>query len=326
MIRLGILGAARIAKGAIFEPAPGQDGISVHSIASRSLSRAEAMAEEWGVPNIAASYAALISAPDIDAIYIGLPPSEHREWTLAALAAGKHVLCEKPFAMNAAEAAEMEEAARVSGLVLMEAFHYRFHPLFQKLIEIVEGGALGRIRSFHAQFNVPIRYSDSEFRYDPALGGGALMDLGCYPIHWARTLLGREPRVSAATIGLHASGVDEFFEATLDFEEGVTGFVTSSMREDLPRVLDAGLRLTGERGELIVDNPLAPQLGNRVIVKAEDDETEISIDEGTTYEHQLRHFVDLVNGHVDPVLPAGDPTAQMKVLDAIRQFGETSAS
>ena len=228
--------------------------------------------------------------------------------------------------MNAAEAAEMEEAARVSGLVLMEAFHYRFHPLFQKLIEIVEGGALGRIRSFHAQFNVPIPYSDSEFRYDPALGGGALMDLGCYPIHWARTLLGREPRVSAATIGSHASGVDEFFEATLDFEEGVTGFVTSSMREDLPRVLDAGLRLTGERGELIVDNPLAPQLGNRVIVKTEDDETETSIDEGTTYEHQLRHFVDLVNGHVDPLLPAGDSTAQMKVLDAIRQYGETSAS
>ena len=178
MIRLGILGAARIAKEAIFEPAPHQEGLSVQSIASRSRDRAGSLAQEWGVPRVADSYADLIADPEIDAVYIGLPPSEHRQWTLEALRAGNHVLCEKPFAMNAAEAEEMESEAQRLGLVLMEAFHYRFHPLFHRVVELVDSGVLGSIKHIHAHFNVPVRFTATEFRYKAELGGGALMDLG----------------------------------------------------------------------------------------------------------------------------------------------------
>ena len=132
--------------------------------------------------------------------------------------------------------------------------------------------------------------------------------------------------MTGAMLDIHASGVDDSFEARLDFGDDASGFVSASMKEDLPAVLDASIRLIGERGDLIVENPLAPQLGHRLTVQVVGEDMDTTVDGGTTYEHQLRHFVELVNGRVDPLLTAGDPAAQMKVLDAIRRYGESSAS
>lgn len=323
MVRLGLLGAARIATEAILRPAENQDQLIVTTVASRSPTRASTLARDWGVSRIAASYEALIADPEVDAVYIGLPPSEHKHWAMAALAADKHVLCEKPFAMNAEEAELMERSADRKNLVLMEAFHYRYHPLFAQVVELVESGRLGKINHVSAYFNVPVAYGDREFRYQPRLGGGALMDLGCYPIHWVRTVLGREPRILAADLTRHSSGVDESFEATLSFDENVSGTVAASMREGLPSGIDAKLTVGGERGSLTVENPLAPHQGSRILFKTDFDDLDVSIDGDPTYEYQLRHFLGLLSGRVSRLVPFGDATANMRVIDTIRKISSS---
>ena len=132
MIRIGLLGASRVSRYAVIEPAAHIDGIEVHTVAARDAARAAAFAEELAIPHVAADYEALIASDAVDLVYNGLPPSSHARWTIAALEAGKHVLCEKPFAMNATEAQAMVDAAGRTGKILVEAYHYRFHPLFAR--------------------------------------------------------------------------------------------------------------------------------------------------------------------------------------------------
>src|SRR6202043_2465089 len=157
------------------------------AVAARDRSRAEAFAARYSVPTIHDSYEALLADPSLDAVYIPLPNALHAQWTLAALEAGKHVLCEKPFTSNAAQAREVAAAAQGSGLVVMEAFHYRYHPLARRMSELVHGGQLGRIRQVSVAFCFPL-LRRSDIRYDFGLAGGALMDAGCYAVHCLRLL------------------------------------------------------------------------------------------------------------------------------------------
>ena len=198
MIRMGILGAAKIAPKAFIESATRRDDCEIVCVAARDSARASAYAAEHGIPEIAESYEALIARPDIDLIYNALPPHRHADLTIAALEAGKAVLCEKPFAMNAAEARRMVEASRRTGRPLVEAYHYRFHPMFLNVLEQVQSGAIGKLCAIRSEFSVAIKYRPGELRHDPALGGGALMDLGCYALHWARIVAGSEPAVRSA--------------------------------------------------------------------------------------------------------------------------------
>ncbi|MEM9208997.1 MAG: Gfo/Idh/MocA family oxidoreductase, partial [Pseudomonadota bacterium] len=142
-MRIGLLGASRIGVDAIIKPAADVPGVEVCALAARSPARAAEYADEHAIPAIESDYAALVASPDIDLVYNGLPPSEHKSWTIAALRAGKHVLCEKPFALHADEAADMVRAADETGGKLIEAFHYRFHPLFHRVMEIRDSGVLG---------------------------------------------------------------------------------------------------------------------------------------------------------------------------------------
>src|SRR5215470_13213106 len=178
-LRIGILGAARIAPMALIRPARQVPEVSVTAVAARDVDRARAFAKKHGLARVHSSYAELLSDPEIDAIYNPLPNGLHCEWTIKALEAGKHVLCEKPLASNADEAERMVAASTATGRVLVEAFHWRYHPLAGRMKEVVESGQLGAVRHIETDFNIPLVFpNDIRYRYD--LAGGATMDVGCY--------------------------------------------------------------------------------------------------------------------------------------------------
>jgi predicted dehydrogenase len=313
-LRIGILGAARIAPAAVVRPAGANADTVVAAVAAREPERGRAFAREHGIARVFDSYAALIAAPDIDAVYNPLPNGLHGRWTKEALAAGKHVLCEKPFTANAAEAEEIAALAATSDRVVMEAFHYRYHPMTRRAEEIIASGELGELVRVDTAMCFPLpRFSD--IRYDYALAGGALMDAGCYAVHMARVFGGEDPEVVAATAKLRGPHIDRAMSAELRFPSGHTGRVRCSMwSSDLLRI---GARVVGERGELRLLNPVAPQLPRRLSVRSEGGRRTEKISRRSTYAYQLDAFVAAVR-HGEPVLTsAQDAVATMTVIDAI---------
>lgn len=319
MIRFGILGAARIAPDALLHPATRITDVTVSSVAASAVDKAEAFAAEHGIPAVAASYADLVASPDINAVYNALPPNLHEKWSIAALESGKHVLCEKPFAMNAAQARRMVIAATRSRRQLVEAFHYRYHPYFARVLELLSSGIIGNVQHIKAQFDVRIPYSPLEFRHNPMLGGGALMDLGCYPVHWVRHILGSEPRVLRAACERSDKGVDIATHASLKFPNGATADVISSMGDDVERQHYAHVVIDGEKGSLALENPIAPHHGNRIIIDADTRSASETVSGDTTYFYQLSQFAASVNS--GRPLPTGgeDAVRNMQAIDAIYQ-------
>jgi predicted dehydrogenase len=313
-LRFGVLGAAKIAPDALIKPAADSERAEVVAIAARDPERARLFAEEHGIEQVDPSYEALIRNPDIDAVYNPLPASLHAEWTLKALERGKHVLCEKPFAANASEAEQMVAAARESDLILLEAFHYRYHPLADRILEIVASGELGAVHHVEAAFCVPIPDPD-DIRYDLSLGGGATMDLGCYPIHWTRLVMGTEPTVLRAEAREAPAQIDVAMTAELRFPEDVHCEVSCSMAADAG--FQAFLSVTGSKGVLRADNPLVPHLGHRLRVRIDEDEATEQVEGQSTYRHQLEAFVAAVlDGEKQPT-GGQDGIANMRVIDAI---------
>src|SRR5213080_4382910 len=190
-LRVGILGAARIAPMALVKPARRVPEATVLAVAARDPERARRFAARHGIPRVHQSYDALLADPEIDAVYNPLPNALHAPWTIRALAAGKHVLCEKPFAANAAEAEEMARAAERAGRVLVEAFHWRYHPLFARVRAILDAGEIGQVRHLEAHFCIPLPLPN-DIRWRKDLAGGALMDTGCYTVSVLRHLAGAE--------------------------------------------------------------------------------------------------------------------------------------
>lgn len=312
-MRIGALGAARITPAALLEPAAGTSGVEVAAVAARDPERAAVLAEAHGIGRVHDTYAALVGDGELDAVYIALPPSEHARWAVAALEAGRHVLVEKPFARNAAEARTMVDAAARSGLVLMEAFHWRYHPLAARMLELT--GRLGRLHRGEGVFRTEIPEGDIRHRLE--LGGGATMDLGCYPVHWLRTLTGEEPEVTGAVAEVGLPGVDLALSAELRFPTGATARVTSAM-DGPPGHPEWWLRLEGEAGSLFVDNPCAPHLGHRLVAElAGGERLEETVPGQTTYAYQLRAFVAAVAGEAVPLTGGADAVGNMAVIDAM---------
>ncbi len=310
-VRFGVLGAARIAPKALIEPVAALTGVEVTVVAARDRGRAEAFAAEHGVGRVADDYAAVIAADDVDVVYNPLPMSHHAEWTIAALQAGKHVFCEKPFASNAAEAAEMVRVADETGLVLGEAFHYHYHPMFQRILGLVRGGAIGRLEHVEGRFDVPIAQPD--LRWDYATSGGSLMDLGCYPVSWVRHLAGEEPEVVSARASEGPAHIDAAMEAELRFPSGATGLVASAMDRG-PAI---ALTVVGSEGRIEAVNPMAPQNGNVLSVTTKRGTTSGPVDAGISYDHMVRAFLDhLVHGTPFPTR-GQDSVANMAAIDAI---------
>lgn len=319
VLRMGVLGAAMITPAALIRPARKVADVEVVGVAARDPARARAFAAKHGIPQVYESYQALIDDPTLNAIYNPLPNSLHAEWTMRALQAGKHVLCEKPLANNTAEAEQMAQSAARSGRVLVEAFHYRYHPLAARMKEIVESGELGTIRHLEAHFCTPsVRLGNIRLRYD--LGGGATMDLGCYAIHLLRFLTGAEPEVVRAEARTLSPQVDRWMAADFAFADGRTARMTCSLLSVV--LLRLSARVVGDQGELRVLNPILPHLWHRLTVRTHNGVRRERVPGDSTYTHQLRAFVDAVRGNA--YLPTGpaDAVANMRVIDAVyRQAG-----
>ncbi len=237
----------------------------VEAIASRTQSKAAAAAEELGIPKAYGSYEALLADPTIEAVYIPLPNHLHLEWTLAAAAAGKHVLCEKPLALSSTDARRMIDASNQAGVILMEAFMYRLHPLWQEVRRLIGAGTIGELVAFQSFFSYR-NLDPTDIRNQVTTGGGALLDIGCYPVNAARMLFGSEPGEVKALIRRHPDfGTDVITSALLDFGSRHATFTVSTMLEPHQRV-----DLVGSEGRLRIEIPfnIPPDRPNRIAIFA----------------------------------------------------------
>jgi predicted dehydrogenase len=313
-LRIGLLAASKIAVGAVLAPAKTRDDVVVTAVAARDAGRARAYAESHGIAGVADDYAALLTRDDVDVVYIGNPISGHAEWTIRALEAGKAVLCEKAFALNVDEARAMVAAAQAADRPLMEAFHYRFHNVIRRAEAIVRSGELGTLTRAEANFDAAIPYSPDEIRWRADSGGGALGDLGSYPSHALRTLIGAEPVVTGAQIDMQ-HGVDATVSATMTFPGEVEASLSCSM---VPERFDAALTLRGDRGRLTIRNFIGPQMGCSFRVRI-GEETRTEPTEGpTTYEAQLEHLVQVMRDGITPLTGGQDAIDNLVLMDAIR--------
>jgi predicted dehydrogenase len=331
-LRIGILGAARIAPMALVRPARAVPEARVAAVAARDPVKARAFAARHGIDRVHASYDAMLADPEVDAVYNPLPNGLHCAWTIRALEAGKHVLCEKPIASNADEAARMAETASRAGRVLVEAFHWRYHPLAARMRQVLASGEIGRLRRLEAWLCFPMLLpGDIRWRFD--LGGGAMMDAGCYTVSMVRQLArpepddtggsGRgdgilpagEPEVVSARAWLRSPQVDRRIEAELRFADGRSARIVCSLLSRT--LLRTTLRAEGDAGVMRVLNPLAPQFGNWLRVRGRNGRRSERVRGDASYTHQLRAFVDAVRRGVPLPTGAEDAVANMRVIDAV---------
>jgi predicted dehydrogenase len=315
-LRIGLLGAARITERAVVTPAR-ETGDRLVAVAARDRDRAAAFAERHGVERAVADYAALVAAEDVEVVYNPLANALHAPWNLAAIAAGKHVLSEKPFAANAGEARVVASAARTAGVTVVEAFHYVHHPVMRRMHTLVGSGELGALR--HVEAHVTMTPPpDDDPRWSWELAGGAVMDLGCYALHACRSLArwaGGEPGVTGARAQERPGheGVDEWLEADLGFPGGASGFVRCSMNDDWR----ATLRVVGEAGEAIAANFVLPHRDDRVHVRTKTGQRTEELGRRSSYHFQLAALRVALRGDAETDAETGAETG----AEATAQIG-----
>jgi predicted dehydrogenase len=326
-IRWGVMGNATIARVCVIPAIQKSCNGSVHALATRSPVRAQGVAAEHQIDQVYNSYDALLGDPAIDVIYIALPNHLHSPWTVKALKAGKHVLCEKPLACTAKEAMEMASVAEDSGRCLMEAFMYRFHPRSRRIKQLIAEGHIGApclVRSaFCFRMGEKDRASEKNARLKPEMGGGALLDVGCYSVSVARWLLGAEPTQVQAQALFHPGGVDIHMVGTLGFGDialaifeasfisalqqtysiaGADGVIELPHNAFVPWENDAAFSLRGQDAEE----------GQKHVIPGADE-----------YQLMVEHFADVVLGNTDLMYPLSDSIGNMRVLDALAQAART---
>jgi predicted dehydrogenase len=312
-VRFGILGAAHIVPNALIKPLRLVEGAEAVAIAARDPMRAQEFARVHHIPRVLRSYADVIDAPDIDAIYIPLPNSLHCEWAIRALQAGKHVLCEKPLASNAREAERMAAVAEESGLILAEAMHYRYHPLTARVYGLLHDGSIGRLQQFECHFSVPS--IPDNIRYDWNLAGGATMDLGCYLLDMIRYFAGTRPVVRQARARVGPPEIDLTMEAEMEFEDGVSARMTCSMAPETQA--GAWFSAIGAHGQLLVTNLIAPQGGHLLTIKSEHEERREIVEGEATYVYQLRAFISAVRGETPIATGAAEGILNMRLIEEV---------
>jgi D-xylose 1-dehydrogenase (NADP+, D-xylono-1,5-lactone-forming) len=310
-LRWGILGCARICRRGLI---PGVQASSVGklvAIASREPATAQAWAAEFHVPRAHETYEGLLADPEVDAVYIPLPNELHRPWVMAAADAGKHVLCEKPLALNAREAEEMAAHCRARGVVLMEAFMWRHQPRTAALRTMVEEGAIGALRLVRSSFSFPIEADD--WRLDPARGGGALWDVGCYGVSTARLFAGCEPDVVRSVARFGPTGVDMSLTAELGFPNGVVGLIDCSFEQPFR----CSYELVGSKGVIEVPDAYLPPAHPVARVRDVGETREVTFEGTDQYAAMVDAFALGVLGGGALKYPAENGVAQMSALDAI---------
>jgi D-xylose 1-dehydrogenase (NADP+, D-xylono-1,5-lactone-forming) len=308
----GLLSTARI-NLPILAAARASDRAEVVAVASRDSGRAKAYAREHGLERAHGSYDALLEDPDVEAVYIPLPNGLHIPWTLRALEAGKHVLCEKPFSRRVEPVERAFDLAESLGLVLSEGFMYRHHPQTAKLAELVSQKAMGQLRVVRAAFSFPLAavHGANDARFDPELDGGAMMDVGSYCVNAIRLLVGEPERVNAEQV-LGPSGVDVVFAGTLSHADGVVahfdcGFV-------LPRRSE--LEVVGEEGSLFVATPFQVSSPGIELRRADGVE-HVAVEPGDSYLLELENVSAAIRGEATLLLGRDDAVGQARTIEAL---------
>ena len=309
-MRLGLLSTANINR-AILAGAAKTDRVDVVAVASRDAQRAETYAAEHGIATAHGSYEALFADPDVESVYISLPNGMHHEWTMQALAAGKHVLCEKPYTRHPGEAEEAFDAADAAGLVLAEAFMYRHHPQTAAVARLVADGAVGRLCAVKATFTFPL-HDLSDVRALPELDGGALMDVGCYCVSGIRLLAGEPEHVRGEQV-TGTTGIDMAFHGTLRCADDVVGQFEASFRSPQRQSLEA----VGETGVLVVEAPWRLDWGGSVTLRRDGETEVVEVEGDDSYTRELENLADAIEGGAPALLGRADAVGQARVIDAL---------
>jgi len=309
MTAWGILSTARI-NGKVIAGARASDRADVIAVASRDEARAAAYAREHGIERAYGGYEALLADPDVEAVYVSLPNSLHVPWTLRALEAGKHVLCEKPLSRRAGDVEVAFDAAGRAGLVLSEAFMWRHHPQTAALVRLVAEGAIGRLRVIRAAFSFPLA-REGDVRLDPELDGGALMDVGCYCVSGIRLLAGEPERVHAEQV-VGPTGVDVAFAATLRLPDDVLAHFDCGMV--LP--YRAGLEAVGEDGALFVADPWIVRAPG-IELRRGDEVERIAVEPADHYRLELENVGDAARGLAPLLVGREDALGQARAIEAL---------
>ncbi|MDX9992562.1 MAG: Gfo/Idh/MocA family oxidoreductase [Anaerolineales bacterium] len=316
-LRWGLLSTAKI-NAALFKPLAKSKRNTLFAVASRSLENAQAYAAQHHIPRAHGSYEALLADPEVDVIYNSLPNHLHAEWSIKALAAGKHVLCEKPFALTLAEVDQMAEAAEKSAKILAEAFMYRTHPQTLKVKELLDNAVLGRILTIKGQFTFPLN-RPGNYRLDPSLGGGALWDVGCYPVSYARAMLGLEPLQVFGWQVEGQSGVDEFFSGQMLFPGEIHAQFDCGFRGPLR----ASIEIVGESGSLAIPTPFhAGKKPEILLIRAGKTKT-IEIKGQNLYLGEVEDLADAILLGKAPHISLADSRANVAAILALYKSAET---
>lgn len=313
---VGILGAARIAPRAMIQPASKRRDTVIGAVGARSLERARDFAHRYGISRAYGSYHEVIADPDVTLVYCALPPSEHFTWSMAALKAGKHVLCEKPITMNADEAEILARAADGAGRQVIEAFHDRYHPAFRHFLQLVRAGRLGTVSHIRAEVMMKAKFDPDSFRYNPKMGGGALMEFGCYPIRWIRDLGGAQPRVVSASSIVNPLGADSTMRATFQFPGGAEGTILADGLADVP-VVTSRISVVGSRGRADLEDSIASPADYRVSTWIDGAHETRAIGHCTSYDHQLSAVCTAIRTNSPAATSAHDFIPNMRLIDSV---------
>ena len=330
-LRWGILSTGNIARQFATGVTASQRG-TLAAVGSRSTATAQNFAKTFKIPAAHGNYAAAISDPNVDAVYNALPNSMHHEWTIAALKAGKHVLCEKPLASNVSQAREMFDVATQTGRMLIEAFMYRSHPQTLAVVDAVASGVIGKVKLIRTSFCFRTSRPDNNIRFSRELAGGALMDIGCYCVNFSRTVAKTEPVSMTATGVLHASGIDERAAGTLSFPNGIIASFACGMTLHA----DNSAYICGDEGYIEIPVPWKPPMGDakfiiarstpprmdsagKAIPAAPPRETTRVESTEDLYAIEADDFAAAVAGERPVRITAADSIGNMTVLDELRR-------
>jgi D-xylose 1-dehydrogenase (NADP+, D-xylono-1,5-lactone-forming) len=312
-LRWGIVSTARINDNVL----PGlrqAERAELVAVASRDLDRARAYAASKGIPQAYGSYAELFADEEIDCVYISVPNSEHVSVAAEALAAGKHVLCEKPLATSRDQAAELFQRAQAADRVLMEAFMYRHHDKARKLRDLVQSGELGDIQAIRSRFHFRVDEPEGDIRYRPELGGGALRDVGCYCTSLATFLIGEAPVAVHGSARLASSGVEQAFSGLLGFADGTSYVFDCGMQSDL----DIGVSILGTKGRAELATPWYPHLAPAEIeVWRDGDRSVIPTSTDDPYQLEVENFCAAVDGDRPPEVTPEETLRNLGLLDEL---------
>jgi xylose dehydrogenase (NAD/NADP) len=313
----GLLSTAKINQ-ALIKPLTASKRTRLLAVASRSISTADAYAREWNIPHAHGSYEALLADPEIDVIYNSLPNHLHAEWTIKALQAGKHVLCEKPFALTLADVDAMSQAGRETGRVLAEAFMYRHHAQTLKAKEIVDSGILGKLQLIRGTFTFAIS-REGDIRLKKETGGGSIWDVGCYPISFTRMIVGAEPVEVFGWQVTGQGGVDESFFGQMRFEGGIHAQFDSGFKSPFRTMIE----IVGTEATLNIPSPFKPGKATEIFLLRGEKQEIIKIKSGELYLGEVEDICDAVTQNKPPRISHQDSRGNIATILALVESAKT---